>query len=124
MLDPVNGCQPAQHAATCRRSDTDSKNILVYLQHDSRNERFENMEKGTFQIPGKPLRRIFAKPKVRTVGTRFSSDAVIYGFNDFMTQCRHSPVIRIPASPQNRIRAEPPPFADADITEATATKSA
>ena len=28
MLDPVNDCQPAQRAATCRRSDTGSK---IYL---------------------------------------------------------------------------------------------
>ncbi|MFQ8782930.1 MAG: hypothetical protein ACLR89_10410 [Bacteroides uniformis] len=35
MLDPVNDCQPAQRAATCRRSDTGSKISLVYLQHDS-----------------------------------------------------------------------------------------
>ena len=49
--------------------------------------------------------------------TRFSSDVVIHGFNDFMTQCRHSPVIRIPASPLKRIRDEPDGrrFADADI---------
>ena len=49
--------------------------------------------------------------------TRLSNDAVIHGFNDFMTQCRHSPVIRIPASPLKRIRDEPDRrrFADADI---------
>ena len=49
--------------------------------------------------------------------TRFYNDAVIHGFNDFMTQCRHSPVIRIPASPLKRIRDEPDGrrFADADI---------
>ena len=49
--------------------------------------------------------------------TRFYNDAVIHGFNDFMTQCRHSPVIRIPASPLKRIRDEPDRrrFADADI---------
>ena len=48
---------------------------------------------------------------------RLSNDAVIHGFNDFMTQCRHSPVIRIPASPLKRIRDEPDRrrFADADI---------
>lgn len=40
--------------------------------------------------------------------TRLSNDAVIHGFNDFMTQCRHSPVIRIPASPLKRIRDGPP----------------
>lgn len=39
---------------------------------------------------------------------RLSNDAVIHGFNDFMTQCRHSPVIRIPASPLKRIRDGPP----------------
>ena len=27
--------------------------------------------------------------------TRLSNDAVIHGFNDFMTQCRHSPVIQM-----------------------------
>ena len=48
---------------------------------------------------------------------RFPNDAVIHGFNDFMTQCRHSSVIRIPASPLKRIRDEPDRrrFADADI---------
>jgi len=49
--------------------------------------------------------------------TRFYNDAVIHGFNDFMTQCRHSSVIRIPAPPLKRIRDEPDSqrFADADI---------
>ena len=49
--------------------------------------------------------------------TRFYNDAVIHGFNDFMTQCRHSSVIRIPASPLKRIRDEPDirRFADTDI---------
>ena len=49
--------------------------------------------------------------------TRFPNDAVIHGFNDFMTQCRHSPVIRTSASPLKRIRDEPDRrrFADADI---------
>ena len=48
---------------------------------------------------------------------RLSNDAVIHGFNDFMTQCRHSPVIRTSASPLKRIRDEPDRrrFADADI---------
>ncbi|WP_302614158.1 hypothetical protein [uncultured Bacteroides sp.] len=66
------------------------------------------MEKGTFRYPANRLgghlqNRISALPD-----TRFSSDAVIHGFNDFMTQCRHSPVIRIPASPLKRIRDGPP----------------
>ena len=49
--------------------------------------------------------------------TRFPNDAVIHGFNDFMTQCRHSSVIRTSASPLKRIRDEPDRrrFADADI---------
>ena len=49
--------------------------------------------------------------------TRLSNDAVIHGFNDFMTQCRHSSVIRIPASPLKRIRDEPicQCLTDADI---------
>ena len=33
MLDPVNDCQPAQRAATCRRSDTGSKIYLLSLIH-------------------------------------------------------------------------------------------
>ncbi|MFK2357914.1 MULTISPECIES: hypothetical protein [Parabacteroides] len=65
------------------------------------------MEKGTFKYPanrfGGGLQNRISAPS----DTRFSSDAVIHGFNDVMTQCRHSPVIRIPASPLKRIRDEP-----------------
>ena len=35
------------------------------------------------------------------------NDSVIYGFNDFMTYCRQSPIIRNIVSPMNRIRDEP-----------------
>ncbi|MDB1000523.1 hypothetical protein ABG864_22370 [Phocaeicola vulgatus] len=40
--------------------------------------------------------------------TRLSDNSVTYGFNDFMTQCRHSSFVRRTASPQNRIRDDPP----------------
>ena len=39
--------------------------------------------------------------------TRLSDNSVTYGFNDFMTQCRHSSFVRRTASPQNRIRDDP-----------------
>ena len=39
--------------------------------------------------------------------TRLSDNSVTYRFNDFMTQCRHSSLVRRTASPQNRIRDDP-----------------
>lgn len=55
--------------------------------------------------------------------TQLSDNSVTYGFNDFMTQCRHSSLVRRTASPQNRIRDDPPMclFTEADNV---ATKSA
>ena len=54
--------------------------------------------------------------------TRLSDNPVKYRFNDFMTQCRHSSLVRRTASPQNRIRDDPPVclFTEADNV---ATKS-
>ena len=65
------------------------------------------MKNGTYKYPENRLcgdlpDRISASPDIR-----FYKHAVSHGFNDFMTQCRHSPVIRIPASPLKRIRDEP-----------------
>ena len=40
--------------------------------------------------------------------TQLSDNSVTYGFNDFMTQCRQSSLVRRTASPQNRIRGDPP----------------
>ena len=120
MLDPVNDCQPAQRAATCRRSDTGSKNILVYLQHDSRNERFEDMINGTFKYPEIRFFGYLPKRIPEPSETRFSDNSVTYGFNDFMTQCRQSPFVRRTASPQNRIRDDPPACVVTEADGATA----
>jgi hypothetical protein len=93
------------------------------LQHDSRNERFEDMEKGTFRYPANRFGGYLPNRISEPSDTRFSSDVVIHGFNDFMTQCRHSSLVRRTASPQNRIRDDPPMclFTEADNV---ATKSA
>ena len=75
------------------------------------------MEKGTFRYPANRFGGYLPNRISELSDTRFSSDAVIQGFNDFMTQCRHSSVIRIPASPLKRIRDEPicQCFTDADM---------
>ena len=52
--------------------------------------------------------------------TRFSDNSVTYGFNDFMTQCRQSPFVRRTASPQNRIRDDPPACVVTEADGATA----
>ena len=106
--------------ATCRHLPgkwCGFKNILVYLQHDSRNERFEDMKNEAFKYPANRFGGYLPDRIPEPSDARLSNDAVIHGFNDFMTQCRHSPVIRIPASPLKRIRDEPDRrrFADADI---------
>ncbi|MCM0721574.1 hypothetical protein NBH15_25305 [Parabacteroides sp. W1-Q-101] len=66
------------------------------------------MEKGTFKYTANRFGGYLPNRISTPPDTRFYNDTVIYGFNDFMTQCRHSPVIRIPASPLKRIRDEPP----------------
>ena len=75
------------------------------------------MEKGTFRYPANRFGGYLPNRISEPSDSRFSSDAVIYGFNDFMTQCRHSSVIRIPASPLKRIRDGPicQCFTDADM---------
>ena len=75
------------------------------------------MINGTFKYPEIRFFGYLPKRIPEPSETRFSDNSVTYGFNDFMTQCRHSPVIRIPASPLKRIRDEPDGrrFADADI---------
>ena len=75
------------------------------------------MINGTFKYPENRFCGHLPKRIPEPSETRLSDNSVTYGFNDFMTQCRHSPVIRIPASPLKRIRDEPDRrrFADADI---------
>ena len=75
------------------------------------------MEKGTFRYPANRFGGYLPNRISEPSDTRFSSDVVIHGFNDFMTQCRHSSVIRIPASPLKRIRDGPicQCFTDADM---------
>ena len=75
------------------------------------------MKNEAFKYPANRFGGYFPDRIPEPSDTRLSNDAVIHGFNDFMTQCRHSPVIRIPASPLKRIRDEPDRrrFADADI---------
>ena len=75
------------------------------------------MEKGIFRYPANRFGGYLPNRISEPSDTRFASDAVIHGFNNFMTQCRHSSVIRIPASPLKRIRDEPicQCFTDADM---------
>ena len=82
--------------ATCRHLPEKwyrFQNILVYLQHDSRNERFEDMINGTFKYPEIRFFGYLPKRIPEPSETRFSDNSVTYGFNDFMTQCRHSLLI-------------------------------
>ncbi|MCZ2575726.1 hypothetical protein O1443_07535 [Bacteroides fragilis] len=64
------------------------------------------MKNGTFKYPANRFGRYLPNRISAPSDTRFSNGAVIHGFNDFMTQCRHSSIIRIPASPLKRIRDE------------------
>ena len=93
------------------------------MQHDSRNQRFEDMRNGTFKYPENRFFGHLPKRIPEPSEPRLSDNPVKYGFNDFMTQCRHSSLVRRTASPQNRIRDDPPVclFTEADNV---ATKSA
>ena len=65
------------------------------------------MEKGTFR---NPTNRFGGYPQTRLSEpseTRLSDNPMKHGFNDFMTQCRQSPVIRSIVPPQHRIRDDP-----------------
>ncbi len=81
------------------------------------------MINGTFKYPEIRFFGYLPKRIPEPSETRFSDNSVTYGFNDFMTQCRHSSLVRRTASPQNRIRDDPPVclFTEADNV---ATKSA
>lgn len=77
------------------------------MQRDSKNERFEDMEKGTFR---NPTNRFSGYPQTRLSEpseTQLSDNPMKHGFNDFMTQCRQSPVIRSIVPPLHRIRDDP-----------------
>ena len=63
---------------------------------------------GTFKYPEIRFFGYLPKRIPEPSETRFSDNSVTYGFNDFMTQCRHSSLVRRTASPQNRIRGDPP----------------
>jgi len=77
------------------------------LQHDSRNERFEDMKNETLKYPENRFCGHLQKRIPEPSETQLSDNSVTYGFNDFMTQCRHSSFVRRTASPQNRIRDAP-----------------
>ena len=66
------------------------------------------MRKGTLKYPETRFCGYLPKRMSEPSETRFSDNSVTYGFNDFMTQCRHSSLVRRTASPQNRIRDDPP----------------
>ena len=68
------------------------------LQHDSRNERFEDMKNEASNTRQTALAAICLTGYPEPSDTRLSNDAVIHGFNDFMTQCRQSPFVRRTAS--------------------------
>ena len=65
------------------------------------------MKNGTFKYPAKRFGGGLQNRIPALSDTRFYKHAVSHGFNDFMTQCRHSPIIRIRVSPLKRIRDEP-----------------
>ena len=81
------------------------------------------MRKGIFKYPDNRFGGYLPKRIPEPSETRLSDNLVKYRFNDFMTQCRHSSLVRRTASPQNRIRDDPPMclFTEADNV---ATKSA
>jgi len=81
------------------------------------------MRKGTFKYPDNRFGGYLPKRIPEPSEPRLSDNLVKYRFNDFMTQCRHSSLVRRTASPQNRIRDDPPVclFTQADNV---ATKSA
>ena len=66
------------------------------------------MRKGTFKYPDNRFGGHLPKRIPEPSETRLSDNPMTYGFNDFMTQCRHSSLVRRTASPQNRIRGDPP----------------
>ena len=80
------------------------------------------MRNGTFKYPENRFFGHLPKRIPEPSEPRLSDNPVKYGFNDFMTQCRHSSLVRRTASPQNRIRDDPPVclFTEADNV---ATKS-
>ena len=65
------------------------------------------MINGTFKYPEIRFFGYLPKRIPEPSETRLSDNSVTYGFNDFMTQCRHSSFVRRTASPQNRIRDDP-----------------
>ena len=66
------------------------------------------MRNGTLKYPQNRFVKHLPKRMSGSPAIRLSDDLVKYGFNDFMTQCRHSPLVRCNVSPQNRIRDDPP----------------
>ena len=65
------------------------------------------MKNGTYKYPSNRFGGGLRNRIPALSDMRFYKHTVSHGFNDFMTQCRHSPVIRIPASPLKQIRDEP-----------------
>ena len=78
------------------------------------------MINGTFKYPEIRFFGYLPKRIPEPSETRFSDNSVTYGFNDFMTQCRHSSLVRRTASPQNRIRDDPPACVVTEADGATA----
>ena len=66
------------------------------------------MRNGIFKYPDNRFGGHLPKRIHEPSETRLSDNSVTYGFNDFMTQCRQSSLVRRTASPQNRIRGDPP----------------
>ena len=54
------------------------------MQHDSRNERFENMRKGTFKYPDNRFGGYLPKRIPEPSEPRLSDNLVKYRFNDFI----------------------------------------
>ena len=78
------------------------------------------MRNGTLKYPQNRFVKHLPKRISKQSAIRLSDDLVKYGFNDFMTQCRHSPFVRCNVSPQNRIRDDPPARVITEADGATA----
>ena len=61
------------------------------------------MRNGTLKYPENRFTGYLSKRMPEPSETRLSDNSVTYGFNDFMTQCRHSSFIRCTASSQSLI---------------------
>ncbi|EYE41242.1 traA domain protein [Bacteroides fragilis str. S23L17] len=77
------------------------------MQRDSKNERFEDMGNGTIKYPVSRFGGHLTNRISGATDIRFTGEALICGFTDFMTYSRQSLGLRIFTVSPNRIRGEP-----------------